>query len=187
MKKSGAPVFKLADLAHLYKARLEQLWITSEGRVHTSKLKLRLLSVFPDLRAHMQGRNVMLSFNDDIGSALRKACENDSDQDAMELARAAKIVRREMFNHTFSFNWSFTEESHFQSAVPQSLLALISMILEGPNIIDQTELVNTANTKAAPSISQLLMFNSVKHVRGTNSSTSVRHKQEREKCHFHFI
>ena len=62
MEEGVAPVFKLADLAHLYKVHLEQLGVAIEGRVHTSRLKLRLLSVFPDLTAHLQGRNVMLSF-----------------------------------------------------------------------------------------------------------------------------
>ena len=72
MEGSVAPVFKFTDLAHLYKLRLEQLGVVIEGRVHISRLKLRLLSVFPDLRAHLQGRNVMLSLDDDIGDALKK-------------------------------------------------------------------------------------------------------------------
>ena len=121
----------------MYKPRLEQLGVTIDGRVHTSRLKLRLLSVFPDLRAHLQGRNVMLSFDDDIGGALQKAYDHDSDHDAMHLVRAAKVVRREMFKQNFSFNGSFTEES-LRSVVPQSLLALVNMILEGPNIKHQT-------------------------------------------------
>ena len=70
----------------MYKTRLEQLGVVIEGRVHTSRLKLRLLSVFPDVTAHLQGRNVMLSFDDDIGGALTKACDHDSDHDAMHLA-----------------------------------------------------------------------------------------------------
>ena len=162
VEKSIAPVFKLADLAHLYKTRLKQLGVVIDGRVHTSRLKLRLLSVFPDLRAHLQGRNMMLSFYDDIGGALQKACDHDSDHDAMHLVRAAKVVRRQMFKQKFSFNGSFTEESQ-RSVVPQSLLALVNMILEGPNIKYQTQLVDTASTTASYSISQLLIFNSVKH------------------------
>ncbi len=106
-------VFKLANLAQLYKTHLEQLGVAIEGRrVHTSRrLKLRLLSVFPDHRAHLQGRKVMLTFDDDIGGALRKACDHDSDHDALHLVRATKVVRREMLNQNFTFNGSFSEQS----------------------------------------------------------------------------
>ena len=98
MEESIAPVFKLADLAQLYKTRLEQLGVVTDGHVHTSRLKVRLLSVFPDLRAHLQGRSMMLSFDDDIGGALRKACSHDSDHDAMHLVRAAKIVSKLLYH-----------------------------------------------------------------------------------------
>ena len=50
--KSIALVFKLADLAQMYKTRLEQLGAEIDGRVHTSRLKMRLLSVMPNLRQH---------------------------------------------------------------------------------------------------------------------------------------
>ena len=86
--------------------------------------QVRLLSVIPNLRATSQSRNVMLSFDDDIGGALQKACEYDynSDHDAMHLVRAAKVVRREMFKQKYLFDGSFTEES-LRNIVPQSLLA----------------------------------------------------------------
>ena len=179
MEEGVAPIFKLADLAHLYKLRLEQLGVAIEGRVHTSRLKLRLLSVYPDLRAHLQRRNVMLSFNDDIGDALKKACYHDSDNDDMHLAQAAKVVRKEMFSQAFPFNGTFTDE-YLQTAVPRLLLALVNMILEGPNIKHQTQLFTAPTTKASHSISQLLMFNSVKHTRAPNSflfvtALSVKH------------
>ena len=93
-----APVFKLVDLAAMYKNRLEQLGMVSDSRVHTSRLKLGLLSAFPDLKAHVNGRNVMLSFHSDVGMAITKACSQDSEREAMCLARAARIVRREMFS-----------------------------------------------------------------------------------------
>ena len=172
-----APVFKLADLAHLYKTRLEQLSVATEGRVHTSRLKLRLLSVFPDLKAHVQGKKVVLAFDDDIGAALRKAQDHDCDHDAMHLARAAKVVRKEMFQQKFTFNGSFLQGTQ-QNIIPKSLLALVNMILEGPNIKHQTQLDTT--TDVSLSISQLLMFNSVKRSRAADVSSVVHHKRERE-------
>ena len=57
----------------------------------------------------MNGRNVMLSFHSDVGMAITKACSQDSERKAMCLARAAKIVRREMFNSNFLFNRLFTK------------------------------------------------------------------------------
>ena len=48
----NAAVFKLSDVANLYKTRLKQLSATATNIIHTSRLRDRLLSVLPDLRAH---------------------------------------------------------------------------------------------------------------------------------------
>ena len=56
--EDSAPIFKLIDIAQLCKVRLEQLGLTVKKRIHTTRLKTRLLSVLPDLRAHSQGRAV---------------------------------------------------------------------------------------------------------------------------------
>lgn len=170
--EDNAPVFKLADLAQLYKVRLEQLGVVVENRVHTTRLKNRLLSELPDLQAHTQGKDVLLTLKKDVGPALRKACDHDSE--AMHLVRAAQVVRQEMFDTTFSFDGSFQANCQ-QDAVPPSLLALVNMILNGANIKHQT-----TTTQAALTISQLLVFNSVKHSRKMESSNSVRHNSSRE-------
>ena len=49
------------------------------------------------MEAHKQGHEVVLVCNKDVGSAIRKACERDLDNDAVHLAKAANIVRRDMF------------------------------------------------------------------------------------------
>ncbi len=77
MEQNISPVFKLADLAKLYQTRLEELGGSTKSRVHTSRLKHRLLSAFPDIKAYMQGRSAMLTFDDDICAALKKACDHD--------------------------------------------------------------------------------------------------------------
>ena len=187
--EDSAPIFKLIDIAQLYKDRLEQLGVTVEKRIHTTRLKKRLLSALPDLRAHSQGRDTLLSFEKDIGSALMMASYHDSD--AIHLMRAAQVVHKEIFDSSFSFDGSFQENCQ-QEAVPPSLLALVNMILEGRNIKHQTQLAHTTTTKPALAISQLLVFNSVKHARNVDSSSSARHNRSREMttglrpCHWSF-
>ena len=90
-------MFKLADIAQLYQSRIKQLEIKLDMRVHSTRLKQRLLAQFPDMRTHNKGRDIMMAFEEDVGSALTKACELDNDNDAVHLARAAHIVRRRMF------------------------------------------------------------------------------------------
>ena len=136
----GAPVFKLTDNAQLYKVRLEQLGLSVEKRIHTTRLKKRLLSALPDLRAHSQGRDIILSFEKDIGPALMVASYHDDD--AIHLMRAAQVVRKEFFDSSFSFDGSFQENCQ-QEAVPSSLLALVNMILEGANIKHRTQTTTT--------------------------------------------
>lgn len=170
------PIFKLADLVRMYSTRVEQLGTCLSGRVNSTHLKNRILAHFPDLQAHKEGRDVLLVFNEYIGPAMRKACEHDADADAIHLARAANIVRREIFNKKTCFTGTF--ESQCQaSSVPNSLMALVSMILYGPNIETQSNYYTTP--QAVLTLSQLLMFNSFARCRADSSHT-LRHKQERE-------
>ena len=173
-EESIVPTFKLSDLARMYKARLEQLGVSVEGRIHSTRLKARLLAVILDLQAHSQGRDVLLTF--DVGTAIKTACDHDSD--AILLARAAQLVRKEMFDKIFHFDGSFKPECQ-QNSVPTSLLSLVNMILKGPNIEQQSK-IDTVGTSAALSISQLLMFNRVKHERGATPTNSTYHRHERE-------
>ena len=71
------------------------------------------------MEAHTQGREVILPFNGDVGAILRKACEHDADGDAVHLARAATLVRRDMFSKKMEFNGSFSTTCQEQS-VPNS-------------------------------------------------------------------
>ena len=50
----------------------------------------------------------LLAFKDDIAFALKKAYDTDFDDEAIILAKAANIVRRDMMNmNTRTFNGSF--------------------------------------------------------------------------------
>ena len=98
-----APVFKLAVITNLYNNQLKQFGTVLTGRVHSTKLKYRIMTYFPDIEEHKPGRDVLLAFNVDMGSALSKACEHEADSDGVHLARAANIVRRDMFHDEDSF------------------------------------------------------------------------------------
>ena len=171
MGNEMAPVFKLADLAQLYTSRMEQLGAKRAGRVHTTRLKQRLLAHFPNMCSQHQGHDDLLAFIEDLGNALAKACELDRDLDGVHMARAAQIVRRHIIGDAKAFN-GFPAGCQ-QDSMPAMLLALVSMILQGPSIKHQSE----SATPAALTIAQLLKFNSLKHQRAATGSTPgpVRH------------
>ena len=172
MDEAVAPVFKLADLARMYSKRLKQLGVEQDKRTHSTELKNRILSNFPDLTAHKEGRDVLLAFHTDLGSALRKVCTDNFDDEAICLARAAKIVRRDMFQKQSMFTGSFDENCQANS-VPQSLLAMVAMILGGPNIKSEAQ-----DTQASLSVAQLLQYNSC--IRRQEGTSSTRHNKARE-------
>ncbi|KAJ8897318.1 hypothetical protein PR048_002664 [Dryococelus australis] len=152
-----SPVSKLDDLADLYSNRLNQLGVQTVGRVHTTRLKQRVLAHLPDMRTYTKGRDTILEFNEDGGSSLMTVCEFDtgSDNDAVQLAHAALIVIRVMFREENPFT-GFSPTCQ-QDSVQQLLLALVNMILDGTGINkDQVE----DNSTAALKISHHLKFNS---------------------------
>lgn len=163
--ENSAPVFKMTDIPKLYKTRPEQLGLTVDNRIHATRLKNRLLSELPHLKAYSQGRDTLLSFEKDVGPALMIPCQNDND--------AMYLMRKEIFDSNFSFDGSFQHNCQ-QEDVPTSLLALVNMILGGTNIEHQT------TTKAALSISQLMVFNSEKYTQNKDSPSSAcsRHRRE---------
>ena len=77
----------------------------------------------------------------------------------MHLVRAAQIVRKEMFEKKNLFDGSFKHSTE-QEAVAPSLMAFVRMILDGPSIKHQSD-TGMSTLRAALSISQILMFNSV--------------------------
>ena len=174
------PVFKLAELKKMYLSRLHQLdpLALAEQTIHSTRLKEKLLAHFPDMHAQNDGRDVVFAFESNLGTALSRACTSDMDDDALHLARAAEVVRRDMFDSSWQFGGSLHKVDQCKS-VPQSLLTLVKMVLEGP-AIDVQALEESA--QAALTIGQLMVFNSVKHKRSTGShiGKAVRHSLQQE-------
>ena len=135
LDEETAQLFKLANLVELYQSRMQLLGVKLDTRVHSPRLKQILLAQFTAMRAHTHSRDVLLVFEEDVGAAPTNACELDSDNDVVHLARAAQTARRHMFEEGEPFNGF--PEGYQEECVPSLLLAPLSMILEGPSITDQ--------------------------------------------------
>ena len=91
-------IFKLSELVTLYGERMELLGEKTTFRIHSSRLKNRILLQIPSLEAYNDGREVLLAFKEDVGDVLHKADLNDDD--AFHLMKAANILRKDMFSKT---------------------------------------------------------------------------------------
>ena len=94
LDEETAPVFKFADLIQLYQSRMEQLEVSTDTRLHSTRLKHRLLAQFPDMQTHNKGRDVLIVFEEDVGAVLATACWLECDSDAVHLACAEQIVQQ---------------------------------------------------------------------------------------------
>lgn len=176
MNKGVAAVFRLADLMAMYSNRLEQFGLDMNKRPNSTHVKDRILAAIPDLQAHKQGRDVLLMFNEDVGNAIRQAITNHYDDDALILAKAAKIVRKEMMQTKYSFK-GFFETDCQKNSVPQSLKTLVGMILGGPSIEMQSS--NFIEAQCTLTIAQLIQFNSSVR-RRKDSAIYSSHATDRE-------
>ena len=150
------PTFKLADLAKMYTNRLQQLGMENTARPNSSRLKERIIAQVPDLQLYNKGRDVYLAFGEDVGNALQKVHKEDSDDEAIHLAKAAAIVRKDILTNKYSFNGSFERDCQLRS-IPASLLSFVNMILYGPNI--NAEEGSFSKGQAALTIAQLVQYN----------------------------
>ncbi|KAG1652010.1 hypothetical protein GQR58_026594 [Nymphon striatum] len=71
------------------------------------------------------------------GSIAPIPLTTNNDSDAMCLARAAQIIRTDMFQKLFSFNGSFSSKCQ-EKSLSLVLIAMVSMLPEGPNVLKQT-------------------------------------------------
>src|SRR6218665_1629253 len=165
------PVLKLSELKKLYVKRLEELGLPVSG-VNSSRLKERLCKNIAGLKSYKQGRECVLAFEDGIGQALVDLCRINNDDNAICLARAADIIREQLFLND-------DDESSMigdQNCVPGSLVMLVQMILEGSSIKDQ---LDVSKNNFSQSIAELIKFNSVKQKRATGNAYP-RHNNKQE-------
>ena len=161
------PVMKLSDLVKVYRQFLEELGVSIEKRIHSTRLKNRILAQFDDISSHNEGKEVLLVFQRDIGAAVASAASIDYDDEGFILAKAAQILRRDILAmENEAFTGKFTVDCQ-EAFVPASVNCLISSVMRGgqanvnPNPYYHQSTLTTG---------QLMMFNTTIRVRKESSS-----------------
>ena len=174
------PVFKLSYIKSLYSQRLKEYGSPDVciEKIHSTRLKEKILGRIPELHESRKGRDIILTFKKEIGSAIYTACKQDYEEDGICLSSAAKIVRKQILQHDRADEKGLLAKGCQAASVPRSLVTLIGRIIGGTDITDN---VATAESKIALTISQLLQFNVVKNKRRKGKEVdSLRHSKESE-------
>ena len=91
-------MFLLSELHSLYVRRLETLGV--QKNVNKTRLKTSLLENFSVAQEQNDGRNVVIIFPQAIQSMVKEAMQQrDFSEDAVILAKASAIVRKDIFSH----------------------------------------------------------------------------------------
>lgn len=173
--ESGIFLFKLTEIHSLYINRLEELGI--KKLVNKTRLKNHLLEHFSEAQEQHDGRNTVLIFKAGMKDMLKEALrKRDFDEDAVILAKAARIVRSDIFNHKgFKFTGSFPAKCQ-EKSLPSSLKYLVSMIINGPNLKDQEK----QESQACLTAGQTILYHTKRETYKTSSAMTSRHTLERE-------
>ena len=173
---NAIPVFMMKDLRRLYQEMLRNLDTSEEitNNVNVIRLKEEILEEVPAPCEQRNGKFVLLTLGAHVGKALFDVTQNSHKDDGIVLSRAAKIIRKHMFDKEEILNGDLSKEKQ-KDSVPSPLLHLISLILVGGSMRDN---YNDNSKNVAVNIGQLIKFNTVKHKRQTSSAT--RHSKKNE-------
>lgn len=143
-------VFKLSDLT---KAYFQHLNLTEENcNIHSTRLKEKLMAIFPDLQEYSDGKEVYLIFKEDICNTIKSSIK-DQESEAPILAKAVSIIKREIKQKSFQFQGHFSDDDQ-TSSISSSLMSLLKMITSGSRCE-----INPEKDQAVLSIAQIIMFN----------------------------
>ena len=151
--EGGQLYFKLSSLREMCEHRLLDPGIGKE--INKARFRDQVLKHFPHAQEQSDGKNVILVFEQGMQEILKQALQCDFEEDALILAKAAKLVRGDIFeSNGFKFNASFPSECQ-KDSVPTYLKSLVTMILVGIDLKDQS----SDDSQACLTVSQTILFN----------------------------
>ena len=161
--------FKLSKLVNLYSQRLRQLGV-SIPIVNKTRFKENLLSHVSELSVFRNGREVLLSFDKEVGPILLKAC---SYSDAIQIEKTAFLLRKEMLQCNSKFDGHF-QNDYTKNCVPHKLVQFVESSLIGVKIGSDEKIISEEKSALA----HLFQFNC--HQRYKKDASSHRHSSQRE-------
>ncbi len=129
--------------------------------------------------AEMKGPDTDISCRGRVGEMLQMAYADCGDNEGTYLAKAANIVRRDIFTTISKFDVTFNKDTQ-KDSVPKTWLMLISMILNGSDLTAKNEHDLVSQNQACLSVSQMVVFNTFKRRRDLINPASYRHSKDRE-------
>ena len=136
-----------------------------------------MLEHFSEAEEQTDGRHVVLIFKEGMKDVIRDTLKcRDFDEDALNLAKVAKIIRKDILNHeNFKFTGTFPPACQEQS-IPSSLKYLLTMIMNGSKLKNPE--AEKTDSKACLTIGQVILYNTKK--KPSKSGETLRHTLERE-------
>ena len=163
---TSAPPFLLSNLVKQYESALKELM--------PHELWTPSITEIPDLQYFKRGKQGYLVFNHKITQLLHDNLGNNDDEiETKVLQDAVRILRKVMFAHNNLFSGSLCHPVAQSSSIPSLLLSFVKRLLGGGTNVDTVD-------QSIMSISQLILYNSVKNRRGIEHTGIPRHHRSRE-------
>ena len=118
-----------------------------------------------------------MAWEENVGPIFQEGYQIDRDEQSVMMTQIAETIWQDIFAHKVTFSGSFDHNSQAES-VPQFLLSLVKMLINGSDITNQTP--NTNLSQPLLSIAQLLVYNRIKRCRDSVKIPDVYHSKDHE-------
>ena len=111
----------------MYRRRLCDLGVEKE--INKVRFREKVLAYFPQAQEQSDGKNKIMAFQQGMQEMIKQATKQDHEAEMILLAKAAKIVWKDIIRYKgFFFDGKFPLSCQ-QESVPPYLKILVSMIL----------------------------------------------------------
>jgi hypothetical protein len=138
--KDTAPAFKLSELKKIYIEQLEEQGAEYCKPVHSTRFKEQLLERVPELQSHTRQAGNVFTFKADSGDAILRACKFEENSTDYMLIELAKLIRKEIFERSYSFKGSLHDDSY--QNLPPTLCKLVKSPIESSPYWHMTKFTN---------------------------------------------